>query len=229
MWQAYWTLDVEEWKNGWKAVRLEAWKTFKDCRKLSWANLHLLSGRMVHKLSSLLMLSLDSCFECIHAIGFMHQYVLVYGQAIIIAWRFAILGDFEVDELEGQEGLNILRFAMSFWWQILASTWHNSNWDCCQCCYKYCAWTLCIWPVLRCEGTWHEAREWLRDIVTMVMLCLSRITLVRQLMIKVKPCGPTRTQSSPRMPRWCSPHVMVKWWWDVWNVLKCGFRSDQMP
>ncbi|CAK9025984.1 unnamed protein product [Durusdinium trenchii] len=42
MWQAYWTLDVEEWQNGWKAV--------------------------------------------------------------IIAWRFAILGDFEVDELEGQEG-----------------------------------------------------------------------------------------------------------------------------
>ena len=25
-------------------------------------------------------------------------------QAIIIAWRFAVLGDFEVDELEGQEG-----------------------------------------------------------------------------------------------------------------------------
>jgi len=42
MWQAYWTLDVEEWQNGWKAI--------------------------------------------------------------IIAWRFAILGDFEVDELEGQEG-----------------------------------------------------------------------------------------------------------------------------
>ena len=42
MWQAYWTLDVEEWQNGFKAV--------------------------------------------------------------IIAWRFAILGDFEVDELEGQEG-----------------------------------------------------------------------------------------------------------------------------
>ncbi|CAE7241428.1 unnamed protein product, partial [Symbiodinium natans] len=42
MWQAYWTLDVEEWQNGWKAV--------------------------------------------------------------IIAWRFAVLGDFEVDELEGQEG-----------------------------------------------------------------------------------------------------------------------------
>ena len=42
MWQAYWTLDVEEWRNGWKAA--------------------------------------------------------------IIAWRFAILGDFEVDELEGQEG-----------------------------------------------------------------------------------------------------------------------------
>lgn len=73
------------------------------------------SLRMVHKLYSLLMLSLDSCFECIHAIDFMHQYVLVYGQAIIIAWRFAILGDFEVDELEGQEGLNILRFAMFSW------------------------------------------------------------------------------------------------------------------
>ncbi|CAE7246352.1 unnamed protein product [Symbiodinium pilosum] len=42
MWQAYWTLDVEEWQNGWKAI--------------------------------------------------------------IIAWRFAVLGDFEVDELEGQEG-----------------------------------------------------------------------------------------------------------------------------
>lgn len=42
MWQAYWTLDVEEWQNGWKAI--------------------------------------------------------------IIAWRFAVLGDFEVEELEGQEG-----------------------------------------------------------------------------------------------------------------------------
>eukprot|EP00913_Durusdinium_trenchii_P033717 g31563.t2 len=52
MWQAYWTLDVEEWQNGWKAV--------------------------------------------------------------IIAWRFAILGDFEVDELEGQEG-----------------TWHQASLDWC--------------------------------------------------------------------------------------------------
>lgn len=69
---------------------------------------------MVHKLYGLLMLSLDSCFECIHAIDFMHQYVQMYGQAAIIAWRFAILGDFEVDELEGQEGLNILRFATCF-------------------------------------------------------------------------------------------------------------------
>ncbi|CAJ1440368.1 unnamed protein product [Effrenium voratum] len=45
LWQAYWTLDVEEWQNGWKAEG-----------------------------------------------------------AIIIAWRFAVLGDFEVEELEGQEG-----------------------------------------------------------------------------------------------------------------------------
>lgn len=40
------------------------------------------------------------------------SYLLGYisGQAVIIAWRFAILGDFEVDELEGQEGSHLRRF-----------------------------------------------------------------------------------------------------------------------
>ena len=67
-----------------------------------------------YRILTCLIISNLSCFECIHAIDFMHQYVLMYGQAAIIAWRFAILGDFEVDELEGQEGLNILRFATCF-------------------------------------------------------------------------------------------------------------------
>lgn len=34
MWQAYWTLDVEEWRNGWKAVRFGSMKHVQRLQKM---------------------------------------------------------------------------------------------------------------------------------------------------------------------------------------------------
>ena len=51
-------------------------------------------------------------------------------QAIIIAWRFAVLGDFEVDELEGQEGcgpVSTLQTCSDGLTVEHAGTWHQAR------------------------------------------------------------------------------------------------------